>query len=248
MARQSLTFDLPEASISLPPVYRLKTVREVADAFRTALASVADGAGTLIWARRFHIADFALILEPEQPLGEARLVFYTAMNALADALAAHCPPEKPIAFDWPDTIKMDGAIVGGGRLAWPPKVAESETPDWLVFGAKIRLAARAGDEPGNWTRGTALEEEGFEDFSAAMLIESFSRHFMSGLHDFEELGVRAEVERWLQRLDRKGLHGVIITGEGDLVLREGRKGDTRDFIAALAQPSWLDPRSNEPWL
>ncbi len=247
MTRPSVSFDGSDG-LSLPPVYRLKAVREAADAFQTALASASEGAGTFVWARRFHLADFAIILEPEQPLAEARLVFYSAMNALADALATYCPPEKPIAFDWPDAIKVDSAIVGGGKLAWPAKIAESETPPWLVFGAKIRLTARPGDESGHWKTGTSLEEEGFEDLSAPMLIESFAKHFMSALHDYEELGVRSEIERWLHRLDRKGLHGVIVTSEGDLIKREGRVNDTQNFIAALAQPSWLDPKTNEPWL
>lgn len=248
MTPPSVSFGATTTEISLPPAYRLKTVREVADAFQTAIASASEGAGTLVWARRFHLADFAVVLEPEQSLGEARLVFYAAMNALVDALTVFCPPEKPILLDWPDGIKVDGAIVGGGKLAWPPKVAENETPPWLVFGAKIRLVARPGEESGNWTRGTTLEEEGFEELSAAMLIESFSKHFMAALHDYEVEGPRREIERWLHRLDRKGLHGVIITGEGDMIMREGRASDKRNYIAALAQPSWLDPKTNEPWL
>jgi biotin-(acetyl-CoA carboxylase) ligase len=248
MTRPSVTFDLSPGDLSLPPAYRLKTAREVADAFQTALASVSDGAGTLVWARRFHIADFAVVLEPEQPLIEARLAFYAAMSALADALAVYCPPEKPILFDWPDAIKVDGALVGGGRFAWPPGTHDHDIPPWLVFGAKVRVATKPGEEPGNWTLGTSLEDEGFEDLSAAMLIESFSRHLMSVLHDYEEGGPRREIERWLHRLDRKGLHGVLITGEGDLVVREGSTRNTRSLASALAQPSWLDPKTNEPWL
>ena len=59
------------------------------------------------------------MLEPEEPLRTARRAFYAGMVALADALAVHAPPEKPIAFDWPDAIRVDGGLVGGGRLAWP---------------------------------------------------------------------------------------------------------------------------------
>ena len=67
-------------------------------------------------------------LEPEEPLAAARRAFYAGMNALADALAAHAPPERPITFDWPDAIRIDGVLVGGGRLGWPEGVAEDEVP------------------------------------------------------------------------------------------------------------------------
>ena len=77
------------------------------------------GAGTLVYVGRFDLAEFAVVLEPDEPLRTARRAFYAGMAALADALAAHAPPEKPIAFDWPDAIRVDGGLVGGGRLAWP---------------------------------------------------------------------------------------------------------------------------------
>jgi biotin-(acetyl-CoA carboxylase) ligase len=248
MARPSVTFDLTSQNLSLPPVYRLKTVREAVDAFQTAIAHAGEGAGLLTWARRFRVADFAVVLEPEQPLKEARLAFYAGMNALYDTLSVYAPPEKPIAFEWPDTILVDGGVVGGARLAWPVRAAEDEPPAWMVFGVKIRLAARAGEEPGRWTRGTSLEVEGFEDFTAGMLVESFSRHFMAALHDLEGDGARQEIERYLQRLDRKGVNGILITGEGDCMIRQGQRSERRGFIAGLAQPSWRDPKTGEPWL
>src|SRR5687768_3877371 len=103
-------------AINLPPPFRLVTLREVGDAFAHARAIAApDTAGTLVFVGRFDLAEFALVLEPEEPLRTARRAHYAGMVALADALAAHAPPEKPIAFDWPDTIRVDGGIVGGGR-------------------------------------------------------------------------------------------------------------------------------------
>ena len=62
------------------------------------------GAGTLVFVGRFDLVEFAVVLEPDEPLRTARRAFYAGMAALADALAAHAPPEKPIAFDWPDAI------------------------------------------------------------------------------------------------------------------------------------------------
>ena len=71
----------------------------------------------------------------------ARRALYTGLCALGDALAALAPPEKPMSFDWPDAIRVDGGLVGGVRLAWPPAADEDAPPAWLVFGAMIRVAA-----------------------------------------------------------------------------------------------------------
>src|SRR6266576_2870444 len=115
--------------LDLPPPFRLVTLREVGDAFAHAAAvAAADGAGTLVHVGRFDLAEFAVVLEPEEPLRIARRALYAGLCALADALAVHAPPEKPIAFDWPDAVRVDGGLVGGGRLAWPAGAAEDDVP------------------------------------------------------------------------------------------------------------------------
>jgi len=65
------------------------------------------------------------------------------MNALADAIAAHCPPEREVSFDWPDAIRFDAGLLGGGRLGWPAECIEDDIPEWLVFGVILRAAAMA---------------------------------------------------------------------------------------------------------
>src|SRR6202795_1689377 len=100
--------------LDLPPPFRLVTLREVGDAFAHAVAVAADeGAGTLVHVGRFDLAELAVVLEPEEPLRTARRALYAGLTALADALAVHAPPERPIGFDWPDAIRVDGALVGG---------------------------------------------------------------------------------------------------------------------------------------
>src|SRR5438045_2066785 len=129
------------AALDLPPPFHAIALREAGDAFAHAVAIAADeGAGTLVHVGRFDLAEFALVLEPEETLRTARRVFYAGMSALADALAAHAPPEKRISFEWPDAIRVHGGPVGGGRLAWPAAAAEDEIPSWLVFGAMIRVS------------------------------------------------------------------------------------------------------------
>src|SRR6266545_1710130 len=128
-------------ALDLPPPYRLVTLREVGDAFAHARAIAADeGAGTLVYVGRFDLAEFAVVLEPDEPLRTARCAFYAGMAALTDALAAHAPPEKPIVCVWPDAIYVDQGLVGGAQFAWSDG-PEDQPPDWLVFGGMIRTVS-----------------------------------------------------------------------------------------------------------
>src|SRR3954453_15908508 len=120
-------------ALDLPPGFRVVTLREVGDAFAHAKANAAElGAGALVFVGRFDLVEFAVVLEPDEPLHTARRAFYAGMTALTDALVAHAPPEKPIACGWPDVITIDQGLVGGGQLAWA-EGAEDEPPEWLVF-------------------------------------------------------------------------------------------------------------------
>jgi hypothetical protein len=111
---------LTDADIRLPPPFRLVTLREVGDAFAHAKQHAADeGAGTLVFVGRFDLAEFAVVLEPDEPLKIARRSFHACMAALADALTAHAPPETDIRIVWPDSVSINGGLVGGGQLAWP---------------------------------------------------------------------------------------------------------------------------------
>lgn len=76
-------------SLDLPLPFRLVTLREAGDAFAHAAAIAAEaGAGTLVQVGRFDTAEFAVVLEPEQPLRLARRVFYIGLCALADPCPA----------------------------------------------------------------------------------------------------------------------------------------------------------------
>ena len=70
---------------------------------------------------------------------------------------------QPIAFDWPDAIRVDGGLVGGVRLEWPIGADENEPAPWLVFGAMIRTVAMGEEEPGLRPLSSALEDEGFDE-------------------------------------------------------------------------------------
>ena len=81
-------------ALDLPPPFRPIALREVGDAFAHARDVAGEaGAGTLIHVGRFDLAEFAVVLEPDEPLRTACLALYAGLVALADALAAHAPPE-----------------------------------------------------------------------------------------------------------------------------------------------------------
>jgi biotin-(acetyl-CoA carboxylase) ligase len=237
------------ATLDLPPVYRLVTLREVGDAFAHAQAIAAqEGAGTLVNVGRFDLAEFAVVLEPDEPLRTARRAFYAGCAALADALAVCAPPEKPIAFAWPDAIRVDGGLVGGARLAWPPGADESVPPDWLVFGAMVRTVALGEEEAGLNPLSAALADEGFDDASSGRLVESFARHLMAALDAWNESGFEEIARSYLPRLaPEKGVRRDI-DENGDLMVRRVGSKDVerRALVPALATPSWLDPQTGGP--
>ena len=236
-------------ALDLPPPFRLVTLREVGDAFRHATGiAAAEGAGTLVHVGRFDLAEFAVVLEPEEPLRSARRALYAGLAALADALAVHAPPERPITFDWPDAVRVDGGLVGGARLAWPPAADEDAPPAWLVFGATIRTVAMGEEEPGLRPLSSALEDEGFEDLGSNRLVESFARHFMVAIDTWQESGFDEIAKNYLARLvPESGLRRDIDVN-GDLLLRRmaAPMAERRALVRALARPSWLDPATGGP--
>ncbi|MCV0395605.1 MAG: biotin/lipoate--protein ligase family protein [Rhizobiaceae bacterium] len=247
----SLRAPVVDRALDLPPLYSLVVLREAGDAFAHACAIAGEqDAGTLIWVRRYDAAEFAVVLEPEEPFAHARLAFYAAMNALADALAMHAPPSRPITFAWPDTICVDGVHVGGGRLGWPKGTRDGQTPAWLVFSAMIRTTVVGDDEPGLRPLLGALDEVGFETPDPGEIIASFSRHLMSAFHRWGKIGFAPVARQWLERFPTTG-PDVRLADNGDLLLsaEPSQKGPRRQSLAkALASPTWLDPATGMPWL
>jgi biotin-(acetyl-CoA carboxylase) ligase len=239
------------AKIDLPPPFRLVTLREVGDAFAYACAhATEDGAGTLVQVGRFDLAEFAVVLEPDEPLRLARRAFYAGMTALADALATVAPPETPIAIEWPDTVRVNLGLVGGGRLAWPKDADENETPEWLVFGAMIRIVSLAEGEAGLRPLAAALEEEGFEGEASDEIVAAFARHLMVALDSWQErgfAGVKSAYIPYLLPHPEKGVR-CDIDDSGDLTIRRMGKVDVErtKLLPVLAQRSWFDPQTGGP--
>lgn len=225
------------------------TLRESGDAFAEACRIAGEaGAGTLVWVRRFDLVEFAVVLEPEEPLKAARRGFYCCMKALADAVSAYCPPERELTVEWPGTILFNGARIGGGRLGWPEGGGEDEPPDWLVFSAMITAAWVGEGDPGYRITATSLEEEGFEADGGAV-VEAFARYLMLAFDTLSERGFDPIAESYLGRLAiRKAGERRGIDGNGDLLIHSQAQADVERFafVPAVVEAAWFDPSTGMP--
>lgn len=235
----------------MPPPFTLVRLRESGDAFAHACRIATEGgAGTLVYVGRFDLAEFAVVLEPGEPLRSARRAFYAGMVALTDALRAYAPPSKAVTIGWPDAVRIDGGLVGGGRMGWPLSASEDEPPVWLVFGAMIRTVAMSDDEPGVHPLVSALEHEGFGEAGAVQVTESFARHLMLAIDGWQADGFERVAREYLSRMPRERQFVQRIDGFGDLLTRRiGTDGvATSNLAQALATPSWFDPKLGGPRL
>jgi len=226
-------------------------LRESGDAFAHACCiAPKSGAGTLVCVGRFDLAEFAVVLEPGEPLSTARRAFYAGMVALTDALGAYAPPNKAVAIGWPDAVRIDGGLVGGGRMGWPSSAREDEPPAWLVFGAMIRTVSMTVWGPGVHPLASALDEEGFGEAGAVQVTESFARHLMRVVDSWQVDGFDSVARDYLSRVPRERQTLQRIDDRGDLLTR--RVGTARtersELVNALATPSWLDLKLGGPRL
>ncbi len=227
------------ARLTLPPPFsqwRLATGDIRDEAVRLAPEA---GAGALVWRVGGGVAGFAVVLEPETPLGESRMAFFAGMAALADALAAHCPPERAVRVAFPDTVIFDRARLGGARMAQPPGCAEDAVPDWLVFAAELIADRDHLAEPGLFPETTSLKEEGFGPPEA--IIESFAAYLMLYFDRWRHQGLDAVTERYLDRIDPPMLTARRVLEGGDMVERAPSGAVRRTSLAqALAACAWRD--------
>ncbi|MDB5641788.1 MAG: hypothetical protein JWN07_1105 [Hyphomicrobiales bacterium] len=239
--------------LDLPPGFTAVTLRESGDAFAHARAIAAEqGAGTLVWVRRYDLLEFAVVLEPDEPLASARRAHFAAMNAIGDALAAHCPPERQVEFRWPDAVLFDGGLVGGLRLGWPADCAEDAVPDWLVTSIMLRTADLAHVETGMVPGAVSLTSEGLELIETEALVGSFARHLMTHFDRGKERGFKAVALDFFSRLPPgKAGERRAIDRNGDLLVHAplDRGEPTRTpLVPALTAAAWYDAANDAPKL
>jgi biotin-(acetyl-CoA carboxylase) ligase len=242
-----------EQPLDLPPGYTLVALREHGDAFAHACDIAGQtGAGTLVWVRRYDLVEFAVVLEPDEPLASARRAFFAGMNATADAIAVHCPPERQVEFTWPDTILFDGGVLGGARLGWPRDCGETEVPAWLVFGVILRAADMAQIGEAEAASGVALLNEGFEMVDTEAIIGSFARHLMTAFDQWNERGFDPVARDYLARLSQENTderRGIDLGGDLLIKMAATNGPSARNsLVEALAKVSWYDPVYRAPKL
>jgi len=224
----------------LPPAFDLVLTDERDVLAQGCRLAPDHGAGTLVLHESSGLLAFAVVLEPEQPLAEARRAFLLGMTALADALAAHCPPERPVRLIWPDQVVYDGARLGGGRLAVAPGCAEDQVPDWMVFAAELIADRDDLEEPGHFPDSTSLKEEAFDP--SGDIVSTFASYMMLYFDRWTHEGFEAVTNRYLMRVDPPLLRGVRRI-EGVEMMEMTPSGGGKRYAAlttALAAQDWRD--------
>lgn len=221
----------------MPPPYTAHWLPS-GDAFDAAQARAeADGAGTLVWRVSQGRdgpgrLDFAVVLEPEMPTLAARKAVLVGMVALADAVAAHAPPERDIRFSWPTGLIFDDGRLGGMRLAVAPDARDDAPPNWMVLGVEL-IADRdhledAGSHPGS----VSLKEEAFTDPPA--IIESFAAHLMLNFDRWTHGGFEDIGQKYAARLTEPAT-----LGEAGERVWDGKAESLQD---GLAKADWRDEK------
>ena len=237
-----LAEDFEASRVHLPPPFTLhRTTQRDVLAAAVALAP-SEGAGTLVVHQSAGLLAFAVVFEPEQPLSEAQLAFLLGMTALGDALAAHCPPERPVRLTWPDQVTYDAARIGGGRFAIAPGTAEDGVPDWMVFAAELIADRDQIAEGGAYPDSTSLKEEAFD--AAEDILSTFASYLMLYFDRWAHEGFAAVSNRYLMRVDPPLLRGVRRI-DGDRMIEIKPAGGSKSFPPireAIATQVWRDEK------
>ncbi len=243
-----------EDVLRFPPLIEPVRLRSVMIAFRAAIAGAQAageahrGAGTLYYVGRFELIEFAIVLEPEEPLRLARKIFYAGMNALAEGIVRAVAPEKPITFRYP--------------ARWFLTARWSVAAGWRSHRARMRTRRRIGwylvPWSGRWLPGcrcrmspeiTTLDEEGFDAWNPPEFAASFSRHFLVEIDSWHERGFAGIGPRYLSRLEKPKTGARYgIDENGDLIVDPppGQVGQRVAFAPALNKADWYDPLPTSP--
>jgi len=182
----------------------------------------------------------------------ARRAFFAGMNAIGDAIAAHCPPEHEVSFAWPDTHPFDQGLLGGARLGWPPDCAENECRAWLVLGIMLRAADLAHLETGAIPGAVSLTGVGFEMVETDAIVASLRPAPHGRLRPLERTRfgpIAFKLPRALLRHEAGERRGI--DRNGDLLVSaplDKRPTVRIGLVEALARAAWYDPSLRGPRL
>ncbi len=227
--------------LKLPPPYTL-VMAEGDDVLAEASRLAPEmGAGTLVVREAPGLLAFAVVLEPDQPLRDAQMAFILGMTALGDTLAAHCPPERPVRFVWPDEVRYDKARLGGGRFAVAPDCGPDDVPDWMVFAAELIADRDHLEHPGELPDSISLKEDEFDP--PEQIVATFASYVMLYFDRWAHDGLDAVTNRYLVRIDPPLLRGVR-RFEGDRLVEITPSGGKRHapLLEAMGKSGWRDEK------
>ena len=225
-------------SPQFPPLFSGVAVPKRTDPFDKAVSSAIAGvdSGTIFYSEVADTLRAALVLAPETPLEDAIQAVYVAQIGLAESIGALAPPEIPVHFQWPDRIKINGAVCGGVRFASDVSDPKAQ-PNWLVIGIDVPFIP-LNDEPGKNPNKTCLVEEGCGEISPMALLESWSKHTLLWLTYFMDTGFERIHNEWRPRCDTLGKmithprSGVFVglDDKGRMLLRQEVMTETLSLI------------------
>jgi len=178
-------------SARLPPIYKLIPLGAADDPMARArdLAAGGEDPATILCIDSENFFDCAVILHPEMSLAESRLALYVGMLGLGDAIGSVVPAGIDITYRWPNTIDANVGIIAQVQLASPPGIAEATEPPWLVLRASVAA-----------------------DLTPPLLLESFSRHFLSWMNLWQNDGYSPVRAMWLSHSAEQGKKIEFSTG------------------------------------
>ncbi|MBZ0215968.1 MAG: biotin/lipoate--protein ligase family protein, partial [Fimbriimonadaceae bacterium] len=158
-----------------------------------------------------------------------------AMVAFGDAFGVLAPPEVGVMYRWPGMLRINGGRIGDVRLAVSAGRDGNGCPDWMVLDIGVQMAGDARNRnPGENPDETNFYEEGCVEITRTALIESYSRHFLTWLHTWNEDGFGPVHQAWMERAEDRNrdtslnyqadnLTGTFIglDDAGDMLIRIG---------------------------
>jgi hypothetical protein len=232
--------------LDLPPAFREVTLREAGDAFGHAQKIAAkEGAGTLVWVRRFDIAEFAVVLEPEEPLAAARRSHYWRF--------ARCSTRSPSTRRRRSTSVSSGPTRSWWTAGSSP--ARNSPGPRAPTRSRRRLGSSSArwSAPQSWARESRApvptrrrwRKKASTSSAPGRLIETFARHLLSWIDVWQTDGFLPVAKHYLERLPADESVERSIDGLGDLLTRRKGKLDTtkQQLVPALKKRDWYDAES-----
>ncbi|MET4808026.1 biotin--[acetyl-CoA-carboxylase] ligase [Limibacillus sp. MBR-115] len=232
--------DAPETP-KLAPAFRLVALEKIGSTNEEARRLAEEGAeeGTLVWAleqtagrgrqgRNWQSPPgnlyFSIILRPDRPLREASQLGFAASLAMGDAIGSVAPPLIEITYKWPNDILANGRKLAG--MLMEGKGDAEGYLEWMVLGMGVNISSFPKDTE---FPATGLRFEGADSsLTEVVLLERFTRHFMSWVNRWLDDGFAPLRKTWLLHAHGLGqdirvrLPNEVTTGLFEDLDEEGR--------------------------